>query len=214
MIPQVRTKKIDWGRIARAVDFYKSKGFSYVEVPWMVDDRFVQVTYPDDCPQESCFQTPKGTLVGSAEQSFLAFVSGGYGEYGSKKLVAVTPCFRDHQPDDEFHQPWFMKVELYSEELYFRADELMRLAGEFFVSEGVSLTLEETEIGFDWKVGDIEIGSYGNRLWSNTKHNKIAWSYGTGLAEPRFSQALDKQKKFIRDRLFDSLRTKTENMDK
>jgi len=184
-----------------------------VEVPWIVDDRFVQITYPDDSPQDNCFQTSMGTLVGSAEQSFLAFVNGGYGKYTSKKLVAVTPCFRDHQPKDDLHQPWFMKVELYSEDPYCKADEIMALAGDFFVSEGVSLTAEETEIGFDWKVDDIEIGSYGNRVWNNAKYNTLSWSYGTGLAEPRFSQALKSHKKFVKHKLI-GLRTKTENMNK
>ena len=214
MIPLIKTQTIDWGRIARAVAFYQSKGFIYVEVPWMVDDSFVRPTYPEDVPQKTCFATEKGTLVGSAEQSFLAYKKQGGNVHGHKRMVAVTPCFRDHQPKTHFHQPWFMKVELWSEDPNFKADKLMLLAGEFFAKEGTFITMEETDIGFDWKVGDIEIGSYGNRTWGKEEWSKTTWSYGTGLAEPRFSQALKEQKKVLGRHLDKTLNTKTEDMNK
>lgn len=182
--------QINWARIGRAVDFYTSNGFRYVEVPWIVNDKYVQVTYPKDCPENHAFQTSVGTLVGSAEQSFICLRDLGCFDE-NQLLVAVSPCFRDFQPDDKIHRTYFMKVELYSSNKHVLSNDLMLLAGTFFEKEGVTLEFKETDSVSDWEVAGYEIGSYGNRKWNN-----FSWSYGTGLAEPRFSQSLLEQKRF------------------
>jgi hypothetical protein len=70
----------------------------------------------------------------------------------------------------------------------------MRYAESFFKSEGLRVAHATTDIGTDLvtQSDQIEIGSYGMRsvVINNVTYK---WSYGTGLAEPRFSQALNKQ---------------------
>lgn len=202
---------IDWSRIARAVEFYQSLGYKKIEVPWIVEPVFRKVTYPHD----NAFETAKGDIIGSAEQAFLQLAfedkiqtknyhGGGYGSQkkvrAAGRYVAVTPCFRDNQPEDELHQLYFMKVELfepvfYGAEVYTRGIKPSKLfldAGKFFASEGAIPESEETDEGIDWTLGGIEIGSYGFRVFE-----RFGWLYGTGLAEPRFSQALRQQDKHL-----------------
>lgn len=172
--------QIDWERISRAVSFYRSKDYEYVEVPWYVDEKFTRVTYP----HMHAFKTKYGDLVGSAEQSFLALSAQGK-LCNNRRYVACTPCFRDHQPDDKFHNSHFMKVELYIPGARHRKvlHNLIEDAFEFF-SEEAAPELVRTEEGWDIEVSGIEVGSYGIRV----VHDHV-WVYGTGLAEPRFSQA-------------------------
>lgn len=195
---------IDWGRIARALAFYQARGYKKIEVPWLVEPRYREITYP----HVNAFQTSKGDLVGSAEQSFLQLAfedkiqikdyHWNKGVEAAGRYVAVTPCFRDHQPEDELHQLYFMKVELF-EPIFrtlptddFKPVRLLQDAGEFFASEGALPESEVTDEGIDWTVGGIEVGSYGYR-----RHEGFGWLYGTGLAEPRFSQALRQQSKHL-----------------
>lgn len=74
--------------------------------------------------------------------------------------------------------------------------EMLGLAEEFFRSKWDSnvitfpLNKDKTEDGYDINLtvdGEIiELGSYGIR-----HHKSVLWAYGTGVAEPRFSSALD-----------------------
>lgn len=48
-------------------------------------------------------------------------------------------------------------------------------------------SIEKVDYGYDLLLSGIEVGSYGFREYKNNK-----WIYGTGLAEPRFSQAFEK----------------------
>tara|TARA_Y100000816_G_C26031176_1_gene539802 strand:+ start:370 stop:894 length:525 start_codon:yes stop_codon:yes gene_type:complete len=165
--------------LGRAVDFYKSLGYIYVEVPWYVDPRFVQFTYTGT----HRFKTGLGDLVGSAEQSLLSMSSSSGVLTPGTKYVACSPCFRDNMPDDALHSPTFMKVELYIPGEG-TLEDLMYDAMEFFISEGVDPKVYHTHEGQDLVVAGIEVGSYGTR-----EVNGIRWTYGTGVAEPRFSQA-------------------------
>jgi len=205
---------IDWSRIARAVEFYESLGYKKVEVPWLVEPVYRELTYP----HKNAFQTSKGDLVGSAEQSFLQLAFKDkiqvktymWGQRPNERLdyagryVAVTPCFRDSQPVDALHQPYFMKVELFEPiwdgaECYTRDKKPAQLfhdAGQFFASEGALPQSEETDEGIDWTVGGIEVGSYGLRVYDD-----FGWLFGTGLAEPRFSQALKQQRRHLAERV-------------
>ena len=79
-----------------------------------------------------------------------------------------------------------MKVELYWPKHYGRdVGDVLRDAATFFGLEGAIPEIVETDEGWDINVGGIEVGSYGSR----SIHDHL-WVYGTGLAEPRFSQAL------------------------
>lgn len=189
-----RWNRIDWGRIGRAVEHYSGdRGhYAYVEAPWVVDEKYTRVTYP----HSHAFKTTYGDLVGSAEQGLLALSAEGKILDSSSvrhRYVACGPCFRDHQPKDKFHNPYFMKVELY---LPHRSERdvgiLIRSAAQFFASEGAVPEIVKTEEGWDIYVAGIEVGSYGFRqVWDHM------WVYGTGLAEPRFSQALKLQTQYL-----------------
>lgn len=184
--------KIAWKYIAQAVEFYESVGFTYIEVPWIVDPKVVAVTLPEG---HKPYDTVGGTLVGSAEQSFLALAVAGKLESGA--YVAASPCFRDDTPD-ELHQNTFFKVELIDirpiSEPFGQYDvrKMARIARNFLVNLPCAWESQivEYEHGFDIELNGIELGSYGYR-----QHGDWHWVYGTGLAEPRFSIATAKSQK-------------------
>lgn len=178
---------ISWGRLSRALSYYTWKGFRYVEVPWYVPEEYALATRPVDLPPYTGdFRVAPGTLVASSEQSFLYLASTGKLPADSEYFVACSPCFRDCQPDDGLHQPHFMKVELWHTTKRDTSYHLLQTADNFFRKEGSKPSLEVTDLGLDLLVNGIEVGSYGFRSLG-----EIGWSYGTGVAEPRFSQALD-----------------------
>lgn len=178
--------KISWKFIAQAIEFYESIGFTYVEVPWIVDPKAVAITLPAG---HTAFQTMDGALVGSAEQSFLALAMAGKLESGT--YVAASPCFRDDTPD-ALHQRTFFKVELIDirprSESFGKYDvqKMAKIARSFFINlpQGWGVQIVECDHGLDIELNGIELGSYGYR-----EHGDWHWVYGTGLAEPRFSLA-------------------------
>lgn len=195
---------IDWGLLARAVAFYQSQGYKYVEMPWAVSPESVAITCPD--PAFTGAVEGLGSLVGSAEQAFLHMDLAG--KLGKGRFVALTPCFRLGDYDDDLHHPYFMKVELYVNDAqdvgakvsgdtqasgdcgpFLAYLHMLSIVGQFNRAvlgedeiEGVHGV--ETSEGCDVELNGIEIGSYGIR-----EHNGHVWVYGTGVAEPRFSQA-------------------------
>lgn len=161
---------IDWALLGKAIEFYRSRGYRYVETPWIVPAEVAQMTF-----QGEGFTCQAGSLVGSAEQGFLALPP------QSGKLVSCSPCFRPEPVVDETHRLWFMKVELYWEGEHVEEvvdDALM------FMSRYVPVRVEYTDDGCDIMSGDLELGSYGERRIGD-RH----WTYGTGLALPRLSIA-------------------------
>lgn len=179
---------VDYTNIGKAIDYYTSYGFKYIEVPWYVDRDITNITCPD---RGNVFLTEYGDLVGSAEQSFISMALNK--EIGSGRYCAVTPCFRDDQTDD-IHMKYFMKVELIIlkagkfDLMYAERDAVLGLCYDFFKSVGCSkLDIVKTEDGKDIENNNIEVGSYGVR-----RHSDIQWVYGTGIAEPRCSLSLIK----------------------
>lgn len=195
--------QVDWSLLARAIQFYTSKGYRYVEVPWAVSRASVDITCPN--PAFAAEVNGLGCLVGSAEQSFLHLDLAG--KLGRGKFCALTPCFRLGDTEDGLHHPYFMKVELYvnsnkgsgikteggagvdtSDEPTFALLEMLSVVGQFNKSElgeeVERLSTTPTEEGVDVELNGIEIGSYGIR-----RHGDHVWVYGTGVADPRFSQA-------------------------
>lgn len=182
---------IDWSRLARAVAFYTSRGYRYVEVPWLAPDDAVAITAPNRLWRMPA-QCMGGTLIGSAEQGFLALSLDQ--TMGIGKFVSCSPCFRLAEDLDELHRTEFMKVELFRNDSTEEADlfDLMADARAFFHTEIPSwlrsnLRTVTTLEGYDFDLGDIEIGSYGIR---HDPANHLQWVYGTGVAEPRFSSAM------------------------
>lgn len=167
---------MDWMLLAHAIEFYKSLGYRYVDVPWIVPDATARMTF--DGEGLAC---QAGTLIGSAEQGFLAIdIAPG------DRLVSCSPCFRNEPVIDELHHLWFMKVELYIEGSHL--DEVVDHALQFFKQH-----LDAYQVlcshGWDIEAEGIELGSYGVRYV-----NDRIWTYGTGLALPRLTIAMEKSK--------------------
>lgn len=184
---------IDWSLIAKAVQWYESAGFEYVEVPWIVPDHICDTTFTGMSHQ----LTSGEKLVGSAEQSFLQLAKmqllNPHEDY-----VAISPCFRYEDSYNALKRRWFMKVELFC----FSQDASVNLLeeAEFFREQAlgffegltcgdVGLVTVHTDIGKDIYLNEVEVGSYGTREYTFPKGDFFQWAYGTGLAEPRFSAA-------------------------
>lgn len=175
---------IDWNLLAQAMDFYERSGFQRVDVPWTASREAIYSTLPvgaNPVPYGSEF------LVGSAEQSFIDRRLSGELSQG-RRYVTCTPCFRQEPVLNELYQPYFMKVELVVFSNVHWTDEFRRTAFNYFditARVGEAIEFVRTDIGWDIELNGIEIGSYGFRTWQG-----LSWTYGTGLALPRFTVAM------------------------
>lgn len=180
-----QNNEIRWDFISQAINYYKNNGFKYIEVPWIVSEKALKVTLPSD---KTGLITQFGSLVGSAEQSFIQLIMNN--KLNEGKYIAASPCFRD-VIEDKWHSKYFFKVELIN---YVKKNELndtikmIMVALDFFKTlvDGSKLKVTPQKDGYDIELNNIEIGSYGIR-----KFEDKCWIYGTGLAEPRFSKALN-----------------------
>lgn len=153
---------INWRLISDSLEYYQQKDYSYIEVPWIVSEEAMKVTFPGN-PANS----QQGQIVGSAEQSFIQMMLEGKLQYG--KYVAASPCFRDEMGYDNMHFPYFFKVELISinpespkSEMY----ECIDCAQDFFEANcGDMVEVVKTDEGIDLNLNSIEIGSYGIRKY-------------------------------------------------
>lgn len=186
--PETIRAPIDWSRLGRATDFYRRLGFVSIETPWRVHRSVVDATIPKCAHPFRCDLDPTrpNYLVGSAEQGFLSIMS----TLTPGPYQSLSPCFRDNEID-ELHFSDFMKLEICVVGGRDDAAAMLGLAAELFAqSEGLRVHQMSTDIGFDLvNDEDIEVGSYG---WRRVVVDGIehTWAYGTGLAEPRFSQAI------------------------
>lgn len=183
---------IDYQMLAEAVTYYKSLGYTQIEVPWIVDDDVSMVT----CPHEdNAFKIGiYEHLVGSAEQGFIQLLkfTPDLLEF-DKFYFAVSPCFRN-DVQDELHSHWFMKLELFLKRRpeschLFHYLHLMDAARRLFnklINDKVTYYLRHDHLKHDDIIyNGIELGSYGKR-----DYNGIDFLYGTGLALPRMSIAI------------------------
>lgn len=186
---------INYSRIGEALGYYeKLCKYKLIEVPWLVSKEAIDVTKP---PALRYFDTFAGHLVGSGEQSLLEIRSR---LTPNQRYVCATPCFRDEPEEDYLHLQYFFKVELMH---VLPVDEkaamenMLKEAHDYhakhknyatgFYTAQPTVDVVATSEGFDINVNGIEVGSYGIR-----EYNKFLWVYGTGLAEPRFTQALER----------------------
>lgn len=184
---------IDWRRVARAIEYYVSVGFCYVETPWLVEKRIIDATIPVGAvPFVLNTSDVKTHLVGSAESGFLQMLANGCLPKSRSAYVSASPCFRDNEVDDT-HFKDFFKIELFCHYPHSH-DSLLAYAKQFAERERLDVHEIETDIGRDLiaSQSQIEIGSYGTRT-VNIDGTEYQWAYGTGLAEPRFSQAKERQ---------------------
>src|SRR5271170_324287 len=196
----------------KALDYYAKAGYNYVDVPWAVSREAILLTRPPSITTDPMHyvvdyhradkwldQRPGKMLypVASAEPSFLQMKIDD--PTFSGKLMALTPCFRNEPQIDELHQPYFMKVELINWDKTGR-EEMEKMIADarlFFEDQLWVAAIHNTDpdpigiVAYDLVTSHskIELGSYGIR-----EHPKVGrWVYGTGLAEPRYSLALQKE---------------------
>lgn len=179
---------IDWINIENSISWYIDRGYKYIDTPWIVEQSVSEITFPQD---DAVSLTNGKVLVGSAEQGFLQLIVDKNLQQG--EYVSAGPCYRlQDEGKSIFHRPYFFKVELFCLcQNHFDANmklQRVRNSVKEFLNNytATSFTEIETSDGYDFELNGIEIGSYGVRY-----HPTIGWwAYGTGLAEPRFTQAL------------------------
>lgn len=177
-----------------ASHFWEMKGFEKTTVPLYVDEDVMEKTCPPDVRDGRIKHTDGKSVVASAEQSFLQMDK--EGELPIGKLQALTPCYRDEAKLDDIHKNVFLKLELYNptKDKKTGERESLELARDMtHLLHHLGLPFEHMVIvsesgGFDVKYKGVELGSYGVR--QNLSGDWYV--YGTGLAEPRTSLALEK----------------------
>jgi hypothetical protein len=189
------TVEINYQTVSRAISLYSSKGYKYVDTPWMVSGNALEVTLPPDRHGFAVTHPEReprsNNLVGSAEQGFIQLMLNAQIEPGS--YCSAGPCFRDEPEVNELHRLCFFKLELIKiyapEEVPQLIDtwKMAHLAKDihaelYWLSKKSQerLRMVKTEPGYDLELAGIEVGSYGLR-----EHAGHRWLYGTGLALPR-----------------------------
>lgn len=181
---------IDWSLLAKASQFYLNAGFTQKETPYALPEKYHEYTKPHKnrsfILEQDLFQNNPHELVGSAEQGFIYLLLNNLITENSR-LFSVTPCFR-FDTYDTLHQPWFMKLELFHysckiEDLI----NMLNLVKSFLesITEQTVNIVSTGENSYDLEINHIEVASFGFRTVEN-----LTFIYGTGLALPRFSIAL------------------------
>lgn len=175
-------------KIFKAIEHYKNKGYKMIDVPLCVDINVSEHTKPDFV--KDLHHSKDKVYVGSAEQSFIQLHK--EGKLPDGKYMALTPCNRDESILDETHYLSFLKLELINVNKAV-AKEMLLDCKEFFENylETKIISTNEAIDSYDLesKTSKIEIGSYGvRRMMDGT-----LYTYGTGIAEPRFSVVLNKK---------------------
>jgi hypothetical protein len=172
-------------RFADAQRYYEQLGYENLEVPWFISREATNSTIPFG---SSPIFTLFGDLPGSGEQSFLQMLLDG--KFSTGKYQTITPCFRDEPVIDHLHRRAFLKLELI-DLTESRCSGVMLKEAQGFYERYISTKVKVNWDGYDLTTDEgLELGSYGIR-WYKDFH----WVYGTGLAEPRFSCALEQYDK-------------------
>jgi hypothetical protein len=175
---------VDWSLLAEAIVHYGQKGWTKIDVPYLIPEYHCLIT----CPPENIQSVDDGrSLIGSAEQSFLYLDM--IGKLPKGRFVACTPCFRPEEVT-LMNRPHFMKVELYqnADVTQSALNQAIADARSFFserVPHPSKIEIVAVDDGIDITYAGIELGSYGIR-----EHDRHCWLYATGVAEPRFSSAI------------------------
>lgn len=181
-------------RLARCQVFWQSRGYQAVSLPWITALAYTEATRPAGGTEQP--PLGPGYLVASGEQSFLQLADRGQLP-PAKGYVGWSPCVRQEAGFDATHHLYFLKVELFvpaaGPEALLAVKEMLLGSVDFNAKEllasGHGLEgLEVCDVApnqWDIQLAGIELGSYGLR-----QHFGIDYVYGTGCAEPRFTQAL------------------------
>jgi len=199
---------IDYRIISEAIEFYGERGYTEVDVPWVVKEEPYYATKPPgvndivantvpgrehayDVFAKSFPPSPiRGFLPASGEQAFIQMLLDGQSKWFGKAFC-ITPCFRYEYEYNYLQKPWFLKLELITTEDTYSG--LMADAADFF-SGYLDTEVVSTFVGNDLVSAKtkIELGSYGKR-----KYKDLVWYYGTGVAEPRLSMAINEERKCL-----------------
>jgi hypothetical protein len=148
---------------------------------------------PTTCQCSFAFPMSSEAMVLHTEAFHSRRITGSY--------CAITPCFRNETVLDDLHQPYFMKLELISWDKTTPEDLSKMIAGArlYIENDEAGLWIDviknddpdplSVSQAYDIVTNSqkIELGSYGIR-----SHPKVGrWVYGTGLAEPRYSYAIE-----------------------
>lgn len=166
--------------IYSAMSFFKDRGYRFITAPMLVDEDVVRFTMPKD-------HTPKfhngKCYVGSAEQSIYQMIK--EGKDLPPKVLMITPCQRDEEVLDDLHQEIFLKIELACADNTLSYRCIANDAIDFYDTLTDKAIMIDFYDSIDIEVNGIEVGSYGCREYMGRIIN-----FGTGLALPRFTQAL------------------------
>ena len=180
---------INYNRIHRSIEYYRSKSYQRVESPWTVTKPVSEITKPKGSKEWTIIEKDK-VLVASGEQSFLYMYLKGFLPKG--KFQTVTPCFRD-ETFDELHTKYFMKNELIitDDVTIENLSKIVEDAKNFLEVEiNHKIEVVNTELGYDLEIDGMELGSYGIR-----NCGYLDWIFVTGLSEPRTSYIKNKIRK-------------------
>lgn len=172
--------------ILEAIQYYSKLGYQLLDVPQCVDFNISQHTKPEGVPE--LFHRGMKVYVASAEQSFLQLHK--EGKLPNGKYMALTPCYRQESFLDDTHYSMFLKLELF-ELLCMDSFPMMCDAHDFFRKylppNSRYVPTKEAECSYDIETEDgVEVGSYGVRYTLDG----TPYTYGTGIAEPRFSSLI------------------------
>lgn len=177
---------INYRILADSIEYYEFNGFKRIESPWTVTKEISDITKPKNASSFTILEKNK-VFVASAEQSFLYLFNKGFLPHG--QYQSTTPCMRD----DSFslvHTKYFVKNELIKTDSTSHEDLMgvINLAWSYFKDvAGNDVKLKQLDDGtYDLYLGDIELGSYGIRSCPF-----LTWIYGTGVAEPRLTRAME-----------------------
>lgn len=184
---------IDLSLVYQAIQHYMKKGCFLAAAPYLVDPDIMAWTCPEGVIDKRFTHVDGKQYVASAEQSFLQMEKDGRIGINQPPMLALTPCYRDESVLDETHLNIFLKLEIfeYNPESvsgdYFWANEMRN----FFWQQGLNTEVKPTDLGFDVldRFG-MELGSFGYRVTPKG----VNYVYGTGLAEPRASLAIARDK--------------------
>jgi len=172
--------------LCRAKELYQSEGFVPVDVPHVIKKKYSEHTKPEGVPD--LHHSPELVYCASSEQSFIQMLEEdqlGFGNYQS-----LAPCYRPEPLLNKDSCLVFLKLEIISV-LSEKNPEQMALIAQRVMSQlGVRGTrLVDTLEGIDLETPcGIELGSYGFRETPSGIH----YTYGTGIAFPRFYNAKEK----------------------
>lgn len=195
-----------YGRLAHASSIYERAGFRYTHAPWLVQQKVDHATKPSFAKPIHHHSTALNHtfhFAASGEQSFIqmqfdALKNGGPAMTG--RWQTITPCFRDETAVNELRRIGFMKLELidWQTPTLNNLNNIINVAYQYFsrhIECDVIPNDQTSETGHDIvsRKYQVELGSYGMR--SNTVGGfPMAWTYATGLAEPRLSVAIAREK--------------------